>query len=579
MTDPIHPPHSALSSHQGEATEHLVDSATAAALKAAANDYPDWALTPRQVSDLELLLNGGFAPLTGFLGQADYHRVLTEMRLTDGSPWPIPINLDVSADFADRIALGGQVALRDPEGVLLAVLTVSDLWTPDRAAEAAAVFGTQDVGHPDVDWLLHRSHPVYLGGSLQGIQLPTHYDYKSLRDTPRQLRERLRRLGWGKVLAYQPKGPMHRAEQAMTTRAVQQVEVNLLIHPAVGLARLGQREHFTRIRCYEQVLGEYPEQTTALSLLPLAPRQAGPRAALWHAIVHRNHGCSHFLVDLGHADPGDDQGQPRYAAETTLSLLTQYAKEIGIEPVAIPDMVYAQARAQFVPVTELATDEAVLRLGEAEVKRRLQEGLEIPDWYAFPKVVAELRQAQPPRHRQGLTVFFTGLSGSGKSTIANALMVKLMEIGNRPVTLLDGDLVRKHLSSELGFSRDHRNINIRRIGYVASEITKNGGIAICAPIAPYAAIRREVREMIGAYGGFIEVHVATPLAICEARDRKGLYAKARAGLIKEFTGISDPYEAPEAPDIRLDTTDCTPDEAAHRVLLKLEGMGFIKKGG
>ncbi len=570
--------YAAIAPYGGELKERLVDQNTADALKTAANEYPDWSLTPRQLSDLELLLSGGFSPLTGFLGQDDYERVLREMRLGDGTLWPIPITLDVSEDFATKIAMGSQLGLRDQEGVLLAVMTVSALWTPDRNAEAHAVYGTDDAAHPGVDYLLHRTHPVYVGGELRGIQLPTHYDYKSLRDTPKQLRERFRKLGWGKVIAYQTDRPLHRTEQRLTAHAAQQVEANLLIHPSVGMAKPGDIEHFTRVRCYEYVMNQYPEQTTALSLLPLTPRAAGGREVLWQAIVRQNYGCSHFLVDpdLGQAQssvgrlpiPVSDNGQ---------AWLAEQAKSLDIELVPMAAMVYSPKRAEFVEQAALDDGEEGLRFDRGELQRRMHEGLEIPDWYSFPAVIAELRRAHPPRHQQGFAVFFTGLSGSGKSTIANALMVKLMEAGDRPVTLLDGDIVRKHLSSELGFSREHRNINVKRIGFVASEITKNGGIAICAPIAPYAAIRREVREMVSRYGGFIEVHVATPLGVCEQRDRKGLYAKARAGVIKEFTGISDPYEAPEHPETRLDTTASTPDEAAHTILLKLESMGFLRK--
>jgi sulfate adenylyltransferase len=345
----------------------------------------------------------------------------------------------------------------------------------------------------------------------------------------------------------------------------------------VGLTKPGDVDHFTRVRCYEKVLRQYPEQTTALSLLPLAMRMAGPREALWHAIIRRNYGCTHLIVGRDHAGPGNDSsGRPFYGAYDAQELFAQHQEELGVTMVPFRNLVYSQGRAQYVPEDEVEAGEQVLNLSGTELRRRLQQGLEIPDWFTFPEVAEELRRTHPPRHKQGFTVFFTGLSGSGKSTIANALVVKLLELGGRPVTLLDGDVVRKHLSSELGFSREHRDLNIQRIGYVASEITKNGGIAVCAPIAPYARTRARVREMIEPLGGFIEVHVATPLEVCEARDRKGLYAKARAGILKEFTGISDPYEAPEDPELRIDTAELTPDLAAHRILVKLESLGFIK---
>lgn len=564
--------------HGGVLKELYVNDADAAQCKVQVREYPSWDLTPRQLCDLELLLNGGFSPLDGFLNQADYRRVVEEMRLSDGTLWPIPITLDVSEAFASDLSRGHEVALRDAEGVLIAVLEVGDVWCPDKLQEAQQVFGTTDNQHPGVFHLLRRTGPVYVGGRLRGIEPPTHYDFPHLRDAPRELRERFAKLGWRRVVAFQTRNPMHRAHQELTVRAVQQAEANLLIHPAVGLTKPGDTDHYSRVRCYEHLLKKaYPEQTTTLSLLNLAMRMAGPREALWHALIRQNHGCSHFIVGRDHAGPGQDQfGQTFYEPYAAQELVAHYQNELGIQILAFPEMVYVGGRAQYLLANEAQPGETVLNLSGTEFRRRLQEGLEIPDWFSYLDVVEELRRTHPPRHRQGFTVFFTGLSGSGKSTIANALMVKLLELGGRAVTLLDGDIVRKHLSSELGFSREHRNINILRIGFVASEITKNGGIAICAPIAPYTVTRREVREMIAPLGGFIEVHVATPLEVCEARDRKGLYAKARAGILKEFTGISDPYEAPEHPEVVIDTDDCAPGEAAQRILLKLESLGYIR---
>ncbi|HMB73396.1 MAG TPA: bifunctional sulfate adenylyltransferase/adenylylsulfate kinase, partial [Gammaproteobacteria bacterium] len=450
-------------------------------------------------------------------------------------------------------------------------------YRPDAMQEAELVYGTTDEAHPAVAYLMHRSLPVCLGGRLRGVDQPTHYDFKHLRDSPQELRDRFDKLGWRKVVAFQTRNPMHRAHQELTVRAAREVEANLLIHPVVGMTKPGDVDHFTRVRCIERLLPHYPEQTTALSLLPLAMRMGGPREALWHAIIRKNYGCTHLIVGRDHAGPGNDSnGKPFYGPYEAQDLMLEHAAELDITMVPFRLMVYVEDQAQYVPQDELGPDVRTLNISGTELRRRLQEGLEIPEWFSFPAVVEELRRTHPPRHRQGFTVFFTGLSGSGKSTIANALMVKLMELGGRAVTLLDGDVVRKHLSSELGFSKEHRDLNIQRIGYVASEITKNGGIAICAPIAPYSATRRIVREMVEQYGGFLEIHVATPLEICELRDRKGLYAKARAGIIKEFTGISDPYEEPEAPEMAIDTTELTPDLAAHRILVKLESMGFIK---
>lgn len=563
--------------HGGTLKNLYLPAEEAAAEKLAARQYPSWDLSERQLCDIELLLNGAFSPLEGFLNQADYESVVETMRLCSGVLWPIPITLDVGEDFAGGIGSGDRIALRDLEGVVIATLEVADIWSPDKAAEAVGVFGTGDQAHPAVHYLHYIAGPVYVGGKLRGIEPPTHYDFKHLRDGPEELRQRFRKLGWRRVVAFQTRNPMHRAHQELTLRAARDAEANLLIHPVVGMTKPGDIDHFTRVRCYEQVTSRYPEQTTMLSLLPLAMRMGGPREALWHAIIRKNYGCTHLIVGRDHAGPGkDSKGEDFYGPYDAQELLQAHQEELDISMVPFRMMVYAENRAQYVPVDEAGDDDRVLNISGTELRRRLQEGLDIPDWFSFPDVVAELRRTHPPRHRQGFTVFFTGLSGSGKSTIANALMVKLMEIGGRHVSLLDGDIVRKNLSSELGFSKEHRDLNIRRIGYVASEVTKHGGIAICAPIAPYAATRRIVRDTISPVGGFVEVHVATPLEVCEERDRKGLYAKARAGIIKEFTGISDPYEAPEHPEMVIDTTEISPDLAAHRVLVKLEAMGFIR---
>ncbi len=545
-------------------------------LKVEAGDLPSHDLTPRQVCDLELLMNGGFAPLKGFLGQADYDSVVETMRLADGQLWPMPINLDVSETFAEGIEEGQDIALRDAEGVILATMTVTDKWTPDKSREAEKVFGADDDAHPAVNYLHNQAGRVYLGGPIVGIQPPVHYDFKARRDTPNELRAFFRKMGWRRVVAFQTRNPLHRAHQELTFRAAKEAQANLLIHPVVGMTKPGDVDHFTRVRCYEAVLDKYPAATTHMSLLPLAMRMAGPREALWHGLIRRNHGVTHFIVGRDHAGPGKNSaGDDFYGPYDAQELFEEHAEEMGIQMMPFKHMVYVQERAQYEPADEIEEGVTVLNISGTELRRRLQEGLEIPDWFSFPEVVKELRRTRPPRAQQGFTVFLTGLSGSGKSTIANALMVKLMEMGGRPVTLLDGDIVRKNLSSELGFSKEHRDLNIRRIGYVASEITKNGGIAICAPIAPYATTRRAVREEIESLGAFCEVHVATPLEECEARDRKGLYKLAREGKIKEFTGISDPYDEPQNPEIRLDTTNVDVDHCAHQVLLKLESMGLI----
>jgi sulfate adenylyltransferase len=563
--------------HGGELKELYLPEHQADEVKSEASEYASWDLTPRQICDLDLILNGAFSPLEGFLEETDYEKVCDEMRLQSGVLWPLPITLDVSADFANGINSGDLIALRDQEGVLIATMAVSDIWTPDKKSEAERVFGTSDDVHPGVNYLFHSAGPVYLGGRVHGVEPPTFYDFKLLRDTPSELRGRFRKLGWRKVVAFQTRNPMHRAHQELTFRAARDADANLLLHPVIGMTKPGDIDHFTRVRCYEHILDEYPDQTTTLSLLNLAMRMAGPRETLWHAIIRKNYGCTHLIVGRDHGGPGNDSnGEPFYGPYEAQDLFRQHEKELDITMVPFGTVVYVENKAEFMTADETEPNDKVLNLSATEFRRRLLEGLEIPEWFSFPRVVEELRRAHPPRHEQGFTVFFTGLSGSGKSTIANALMVKLLEIGSRPVTLLDGDVVRKNLSSELTFSKEHRDLNIQRIGYVASEITKNRGIAICAPIAPYTNMRRQVREKISPLGGFIEVFVSTPIEVCEKRDRKGLYAKARAGIIKGFTGIDDPYEAPENAEIVIDTEQLSPDLAAHRVLITLEKLGYLK---
>ena len=554
----------------------VVENERAEELKKQSQDWAEWVLTPRQLNDFELLANGGFSPLQGFMTSADYESVAASMTLADGTLWPMPITLDIPEQLAERLSPGQPLALRDAEGVMLGVLWVEEIWRPDLEAEAQQVFGTTDTAHPAVAHLLKRSNPVYVGGRVEALQLPLHYDYRDMRQTPAELREQFARDGWNKVVAFQTRNPLHRAHLELTLRAAKEAEANLLIHPVVGQTKPGDVDHYTRVRCYQAVMPTYPAGTAKLSLLPLAMRMGGPREALWHVIIRKNYGVTHFIVGRDHAGPGKDStGTPFYGPYDAQDLVRAHAADLGVTMVEFKNMVYLSEQDRYVPDDEVPEGAKVLSISGTEQRARLQEGRDLPEWFTPPAVAEELRRSYPPRSDQGFTVFFTGLSGSGKSTIANVLMVKLLQMGGRPVTMLDGDLVRQHLSSELGFSKEHRDINIRRIGYVASEITKNGGIAICAPIAPYDQTRRDVRSMVDGLGGFILVHVATSVEVCEQRDRKGLYAKARAGIIKEFTGISDPYEVPENAEVVIDTGALSPEEAAQQVLLHLEREGYV----
>jgi sulfate adenylyltransferase len=563
--------------HGGELVQLIATAERSAELKSHSREWPSWDLSARQLCDLELLLSGGFSPLRGFMTRPDYEGVCHDMRLTSDVIWPMPITLDMTEDFAKKLQPGTtKVALRDPEGVMLAVLNVEEVWQPDRKAEAKAVFGTTSTVHPGVDYAINKSNPWYVGGKLEGLQEPSHYDFKALRLTPAELRSEFSRMGWRRVVAFQTRNPMHRAHQELTFRAAKSVEANLLLHPSVGMTKPGDVDYFTRVRCYQLLLSKYPAGTVKLSLLPLAMRMGGPREAIWHALIRKNHGVTHFIVGRDHAGPGNDSdGKPFYGPYDAQELFGKHEKDIGVTMVPFNMMVYLEEHDRYVPDNEVPIGARVLNISGTELRDRLNEGRDIPSWFTYPEVVRELRRSYPPRHKQGVTIFFTGLSGSGKSTIANVLLTKFLEMGGRPVTILDGDIVRKHLSSELGFSKEHRDINIRRIGYVASEITKNGGIAICAPIAPYDAVRKQVRAMIEPYGGFVLVHIATPIETCEQRDRKGLYAKARAGIVKEFTGVSDPYESPIDAEVTINTAELSAEEAAQEIILHLEQQGFI----
>ena len=525
--------------HGGRLVNRLVDADSAEHLKDASKDFPSLTLTQRQTCDLELLLSGAFSPLESFLDKAAYDAVLDNMRLPDGTLWPMPIVLDVPAAFAAKLQPGLRIALRDAEGFMPAVLKVWDIWQPDKRREAQAVYGTTSDQHPGVRYLYEEVKDTYISGTLEGIQLPVHYEFQTLWDTPEELRALFAKMGWRKVVAFQTSKPMHRLQRDISLQAAKDIGGHILLHPTVGMTKPGDLHYYARVHCYQAIRHHFPHNLAALSLLPLAMRMAGPRESLWHAIVHQNFGCSHLIVGPKHAYPppprsngngASGAGEGFYAPYASQELLAQHQDELHIKMIPVEAQCYVPSKDRFLPVSQIEKQRLdCSEYTDAQLKQDLARGNDIPDWFSYPEVVRELRKVYPPRSRQGFTLFFTGFSGSGKSTLAKIIYAKLVEAGGRPVSLLDGDIVRQHLSSELGFSKVHRDLNIRRIGFVASEITKNGGIAICAPIAPYHSTRRAVREMIEAQGAFIEIHVATPLEVCEARDRKGLYAKARRG--------------------------------------------------
>ncbi len=557
----------------------LVGEAEAETLKSESLDMPSVTLSQRQLCDLELMMNGGFTPLDGFMDRESYSHVLESMRLPGGELWPIPVVLDARREFAAKVGTGSRVALRDQEGLALAVLEVSDIWEPDKRAEAQRVYGTASTRHPGVRHLHERIGDVYVGGRVCGIRLPTHYDHQELRHSPRELARYFDRLGWRRVIAFHTSRPMHKRERELTLHAAREVRGHLLLHPVAGVTMHRDLAHFARIKCYQEILRRYPQQLAALSLLPLATRGAGPREALWHAIIRRNYGCTDFMVECDHATPAPpvpDDAEGLYPSRAAQDLACEHERELGISIFRAGRLGYSPKARRYVTVGNAGVpEEETVPFGDADLAARISREEEVPDWFTYPEVVERLRAVYPAPREQGITLFFTGLSGSGKSTLAKIMYGKFVEEGRRSVTLLDGDIVRHHLSSELGFSKAHRDINVRRIGFVASEITKNRGVAICAPIAPYAGTRRDVREMVEAYGAMIEIYVCTPLAVCEARDRKGLYARARRGIIPEFTGISDPYEVPEHPEITIDTSDLTPMQAAQEIFLYLFAKGYL----
>lgn len=540
-------------------------------------DIPSITLSQRQLCDLELLMNEGFHPLDGFMNSQDYDEVVKNMRLTDGTVWPIPITLDVKEKDRKKIENAPQIALRDPEGFVLALLNVTEIWQPNKEIEAKNVYGTTSTDHPGVHYLFNNTGDYYVAGQIVKVTMPKHYDFTSLRRTPQELKALFKEHGYKKIVAFQTRNPMHRAHVELTTRAAEQVGAHLLIHPVVGMTKPGDVDYFTRVKCYQELLPHYPEGSATLSLLPIAMRMAGPREALWHAIIRKNYGCTHFIVGRDHAGPGkDSQGKDFYGPYAAQELAKKYSKEIGIAIVPFQEMVYVKEDNNYQPINEVASNKTILSISGTQLRKMLQEGSEIPAWFTFPEIITELRKVYPPRAQQGFTLFMTGLSGSGKSTLANALAVKLMEVQQRPITILDGDIIRNHLSSELGFSKEHRSINVRRVGFVASEITKNRGAAICAMIAPYEADRLYNRNLINSLGNYIEIYVATPLDECEKRDTKGLYDLARKGKIKEFTGISDPYEEPKKPEIMIDTSECDVDEAIEIIFAYLYQEGYIE---
>jgi len=488
--------------------------------------------------------------------------------------WP---HLFLGAPQFRELSKGQRIALLDPkEGIPLAILTIESMWKPDKIKEAIQVFGANDQAHPAVWYLFNKAGDYYVGGAVEGIQIPPHYDFVDLRQTPQQIRSEMSSKGWSRMVAFQTRNPMHRSHKEITVLAAKEAECNLLIHPVVGMTKPGDVDHYTRVRCYQEMMGYYPDGMAILSLLPLAMRMAGPREALWHAIIRKNYGATHFIVGRDHAGPGNNsKGELFYGVYDAQELVKNHEAELGVTIMDFRMVVYVEDTKEYHQEDQVPTGSNVLNISGTELRRRLYKGLDIPDWFSFPGVVKILRETYPPRFKQGFTLFFTGLSSSGKSTIAYALQSALLQRGGRTVSVLSGKKIRGLLSSELGFSRADRDLNMKRIGYVASEVTKSGGVAILTAISPYEEGRQMCREMVSRHGGFFEVYLSTPLDVCEGRDRKGLYAKARQGLITDFTGVNDPYEPPKNPEITIDTSEITVATAVQTILSVLIREGYL----
>jgi sulfate adenylyltransferase len=538
-----------------------------------ASHLPYVQLSPRALCDLELLATGALSPLDRFMCRADYLRTLEEMRLADGTPFPIPVTLP--AILPGGTAVGSAIVLRSPNNESMAIMQVEEIFEWDYANEARQVCGTTDDRHPLVAEM--ASWPrQYISGPLKVLNLPKHYDFPEFRQTPAAIRARLQALGYPNVVAFQTRNPIHRAHEELTKQAAEKVHGALLIQPAVGLTKPGDVDHFTRARTYKVLVERYyDEQRTILNLLPLAMRMAGPREAVWHAIIRRNFGANHFIVGRDHASPGkDSQGKPFYGPYDAQELLAKFEREIGVTMIPFKELVYLPHEDRYVERDRLEPTTQAASLSGTQVRfEYLRNGKRLPEWFTRPETAAILSKVSPPLHQRGFCVWFTGLSGAGKSTIAEILAVLLMEHG-RQVTLLDGDIVRTHLSHGLGFSKEDRDTNIRRIGFVASEIVRHHGAVICAAVSPYRATRNEVRSMFGE-DLFIETFVDTPLEVCEQRDVKGMYARARRGEITGFTGIDDPYESPVNPEMQLTTTDCGAQDNARGIVQYLIDRGFL----
>jgi sulfate adenylyltransferase len=565
-----------ISPYGGKLVNLVVAGEARDALLARAVTLPSIKISMRALCDLELLATGGFSPLDRFMGKADYEGVLREMRLTDGTLFPLPVTLTANPEELPMV--GEEIVLRNANNDLIAVLEIDEVFHWDHETEARLAYGTTDARHPMISEMGNWGK-VCISGPMKVLNLPKYHDFIDLRMTPAQVRERLESKGHANVVAFQTRNPLHRIHEELTKRAANRVGGSLLIHPVVGMTKPGDVDHYTRVRIYRTLVDKYYDSDkTMLSLLPLAMRMAGPREALLHAIIRRNHGANHFIVGRDHAGPGkDSSGKPFYGPYDAQVMLQEHQDELGVKMVPFEVLVYLPDRKEYVEAKDVPTGAKVLDISGTQVRDDyLAKGKLLPDWFTRPETAQILRQMYPPRHQQGFCIWFTGLSGAGKTATAQVLTELLLEHGKQ-LTMLDGDVIRTHLSKGLGFSKEDRDTNILRIGFVAGEIVRHSGVVVCAAISPYRAARNEARKMVGE--NFITVYMDTPIEVCEERDTKGLYAKARRGELKGFTGVDDPYEAPIQPEISLQGMGITPEQNARQIIDYLEQQGYLLPDG
>jgi sulfate adenylyltransferase len=563
-----------ISPYGGELVDLRVSPENLEELTAYANLLPSIQLTERNICDLELLATGAFSPLKTFMNRADFESVSGEMRLQNGLIFPIPVSLPVEP--FDALKLDAEIALRDSKNDLLAILRVEEIYEWSRAKFAENVLGTQDFRHPLVAEIEHWGK-FNISGKLRVLNLPKYYDFLDLRLSPAQTREKLAESGNNRIVAFQTRNPIHRAHEEMTKRAASGKNATLLIHPVVGMTKPGDVDYLTRVRSYRALVKNYYDSTkTLLALLPLAMRMAGAREALWHAIIRRNYGACFFIVGRDHASPGlDSNGKPFYQPKAARELVEKYSEEIGVGVISFDEMLYLPDENRFEEKSKISKNAKTVQLSGTQIREDfLYQGKPLPEWFTRRETAEILAESYPPRARQGVCLWFTGLSGAGKSTTAEILTKLLTEHGRR-VTVLDGDVVRTHLSKGLGFSKADRDTNILRIGFVAAEIVRHGGTVICAAVSPYRATRNEVRRLVGSEN-FVEIFVDTPLAVCEERDTKGIYKRARRGEIKDFTGVDDVYEPPQAAEITIDTVNFSVSGNARLILDFLAQKGFVR---